>query len=175
MLIGACGSMACSIHVSRRQAAQASGFDFGRLDRNLAYFFELCHPATTVVIAHPRPRLVHLGTRDSVTFREVPDADIGVERPRLFPLGSARACAAAALALGPESEGYSNFDIGLHHFRFARGSQFSAFSIIMPPPRAPCDVSYGGHCLCQSDADWCLQSDAMADLRLKLRRDVGDA
>lgn len=87
-------------------AARTSGFDFGRLDRNLAYFFELCHPATTVVIAHPRPRLVHLGARDSVTFREVPDADVGVERPQLFPLGSGQACAAAALALGPESEGY---------------------------------------------------------------------
>lgn len=87
-------------------AAQASGFDFGRLDRNLAYFFELCHPATTVVIAHDRPRLVHLGARETSTFREVPDADVGVERPRLFPLQSAEACAAAALALGPGSEGY---------------------------------------------------------------------
>ena len=101
---------------SRLKAARTSGFDFGRLDRNLAYFFELCHPATTVVIAHPRPRLVHLGARDSVTFREVPDADVGVERPQLFPLGSGQACAAAALALGPESEGYGNFDISLHHF-----------------------------------------------------------
>ena len=87
-------------------AAQASGFDFGRLDRNLAYFFELCHPATTVVIAHDRPRLVHLGARETSTLREVPDADVGVERPRLFPLQSAEASAAAAMALGPGSEGY---------------------------------------------------------------------
>lgn len=89
-----------------REAAEASGLDYSRLDRSRTYCFELLHPNNTVVIYHPRPRLVHIGTRDMVTLAEVPDDDIGIEKPTVFPLSDLAACQLAASALPETCEGY---------------------------------------------------------------------
>lgn len=88
------------------EAAAASGLDYACLDRSHTYCFELLHPENTVVIRHPRPRLVHLGTRDTTTLQELLDEDIGVERPAVFPLHDFGACRRAAAVLPENCEGY---------------------------------------------------------------------
>lgn len=88
------------------EAAAASGLDRSRLMPSRSYCFELLHPESTVVINHPRPRLVHLGTRDMESLQEVLDDDIGIERPRVFPLADITSCLAAAQALPSDMEGF---------------------------------------------------------------------
>jgi len=88
------------------EAAFASGLKYDRLDKSHTYCFELLHPENTVVIPHPRPRLVHIGTRDIATLKELPEDHIGVEKPTVFSLHDLEACKDAAKALPATCEGY---------------------------------------------------------------------
>ena len=92
------------------EAGAASGLDYARLDKATSYFFELCHPEARVLVPHPRPRLVHLGARNNLTLVEDTEADIGVERPRVFDISSLQGCLEATAQLEPEPEPASAVD-----------------------------------------------------------------
>ncbi len=71
---------------------------FDTLDRNCTYIFELVAPETKVVVSYEQTMLYHLGTRHNITGRET-DVDIGIRKPRAYPLTSLDDCLHAALML----------------------------------------------------------------------------
>lgn len=78
------------------------------LDPYCCYFFERLHPLGRIVVLVPAPRLVHIGTRNMRTLRELPDVDIGVPHPHeLRGVGSVEDVArVAARILWTRGEGF---------------------------------------------------------------------
>ena len=71
---------------------------FDRLDREETYIFELVSPEAPVVIRYPQTSLIHIGTRNRQTGKERV-CDIGIRRPKEYPLGSLDDCLTAAASL----------------------------------------------------------------------------
>lgn len=67
--------------------------------------FELMHPEQVIVIRYETPKIVHIGTRNNVTFEESYD-HIGVEQVETFDLKTVDDCVKAAGKLGFSQEGY---------------------------------------------------------------------
>lgn len=65
------------------------------LDLNYTYMFELVSPYNQVVIRYDKPQLYHIGTRNKWTGDEE-DVDIGIQKPKEYPLGSLDDCIKAA-------------------------------------------------------------------------------
>ncbi len=86
-------------------ARRRAGLDLSALDKNRTYMFELVSPYNKVVILYPELDIYHIGTRDNNTLEEL-DVDIGVKKPKEFPLGDLAGCIAAATALPADKEGY---------------------------------------------------------------------
>lgn len=57
--------------------------NYNKLDKNCCYSFVLCHPKNRIVVKYNKPKLVHVLTRNLITFDEI-DTNIGVEKPRRF-------------------------------------------------------------------------------------------
>ena len=79
------------------------GIKLGNLSHDHTYIFELCTPYNAVVVKHDEPKLYHIGTRDNLTFEEI-NVDIGVEKPKEYPLHSLSAVLDAAEALNRDGE-----------------------------------------------------------------------
>jgi hypothetical protein len=62
-------------------------------------------PHNRIVVKYDDTSVLHIGTRDNRTLREC-DVDIGVAKPRVFPLRTLDECIASARALSYDSEGY---------------------------------------------------------------------
>ena len=91
------------------------------LDRECTYIFELVGPETRVVVAYPSPMLYHIGTRNSRTGEES-DSDIGILKPRQYPLKSLQDCIEAAERLNDgrdsvEFEGFVVVDADWHRVK----------------------------------------------------------
>ena len=86
-------------------AAQNSGLDFSKLDKNVTYMFELVSPYNRVVICYDRPEIWHIGSRNVKTFEEL-DVDIGVQKPEEYKFASLKDCIEGAKALSDDEEGY---------------------------------------------------------------------
>ena len=79
---------------------------YERLDTDCCYMFERLHPEAVIVVPVAAPRLVHVGTRNMRTLREL-DCSIGVEQPRRHVFPTLRACVdAAAVIPWSSGEGY---------------------------------------------------------------------
>ena len=52
-----------------------------RLNPEYVYAFVLMHPDNQIVVKYDRPKLVHVLTRDTNTWTEVTDVDLGVPKP----------------------------------------------------------------------------------------------
>ena len=76
---------------------------FSELDKSLTYIFELVSPRTQVIIKYDKAMLYHIGTRNNLTGREL-ECDIGIIKPKSYPLGSLSDCLAAANTLNAECE-----------------------------------------------------------------------
>ena len=71
---------------------------FENLNKDYTYIFELVSPQTRIVINYEKTSLYHLGTRNNVTGEEY-DLEIGIKKPRSYPLTSLEDCINAAVAL----------------------------------------------------------------------------
>ena len=87
-----------------RSAANYGDIPFDALDVDRTYIFELVGPEVQVVVSYDEPMLFHTGTRHNVTGQEY-DEDIGVRRPRSYPLRSLEDCVEAARSLNSGGQG----------------------------------------------------------------------
>ena len=60
---------------------------FDELNKDYTYIFELIAPENRVVIEYDVCKLVHIGTRNNKTGEEY-DLDIGIEKPKTYPLST---------------------------------------------------------------------------------------
>ena len=73
------------------------------LRHDRTYMFELVAPEQRIVVRYLYPKLFHIGTRSNLTGEEFRE-DIGIPRPKEFPLHSLEECIEAAKALNREGE-----------------------------------------------------------------------
>ncbi len=107
-----------------RRAENYGDIPFDRLDKDSTYIFELVSPETRVLIKYDRTALYHIGTRHNLTGKER-EEDIGIQKPRSFPLQSLQDCLNAAAALNPpcavsedvEQEGFVVVDKDWHRVK----------------------------------------------------------
>ena len=71
---------------------------FWQLNEDYTYIFELVSPQTRIVIPYEKAMLYHLGTRNNITGEEY-DLDIGIQKPKSYPLTSLEDCIYAAKVL----------------------------------------------------------------------------
>ena len=86
-----------------RKAENYGEIPFYALDREKTYIFELVSPEAPIVVAYPKTLLYHIGTRSNLTGREE-TPDIGLPRPKEYPLSSLEDCLRAAAALNATKE-----------------------------------------------------------------------
>lgn len=85
------------------KAENLGDIPFSALDKNKTYIFELVSPYTRVVIDYGKTYLYHLGTRCNLKGLES-DEDIGIEKPRSYPLYDLESCISAVLNMNKGSD-----------------------------------------------------------------------
>ena len=78
-------------------------YTLNSLDKNYTYIFELVSPYNKIVVRYNECKLYHIGTRNNLTGQEY-DIDIGVEKPKRFPLSTLEQCIIAASVLNKGNE-----------------------------------------------------------------------
>lgn len=78
-----------------KKAENYKDIDFNKLDIDKTYMFELVSPYNRVVIPYNDIMLYHIGTRDNNTGEEF-EIDIGIKKPKNYPLSSLDECMVAA-------------------------------------------------------------------------------
>lgn len=73
-------------------------------NKDYTFIFELVSPETQVVVKYPKPHLCHIGTRSNISGQEM-DFDIGIEKPKEYPLKSLDDCVTAAGELNKSDDG----------------------------------------------------------------------
>jgi hypothetical protein len=87
-----------------------NGYDYANFDVNCTYMFELCCWDNRVVVPHKEDKIYHIGTRNNQTLEEV-NVDIGIPKPKVYPLGSIEQCIEVAKTMKPnEHEGFIVLD-----------------------------------------------------------------
>jgi hypothetical protein len=86
-------------------ARAKSNLDFSTLDPNFTYMFELVSPYNRVVVPYTETKIYHIGTRDMRTLKEI-EIDIGVEKPKHYPLNTLQDCLNATSRMPFNEEGY---------------------------------------------------------------------
>lgn len=71
------------------------------LDEDLTYMFELVSPYNQVVIRYDKPQIFHIGTKNRITGEEL-DVDIGITKPKEFPLKTLYDCILAVAKLNED-------------------------------------------------------------------------
>lgn len=94
---------------------------FDKLDKSKTYIFELVSPLTRIVIDYDATMLYHIGTRSNITGEESED-DIGVIKPKSYPLPNLNSCIEAVMALNKDSdnieaEGFVVVDKNYHRIK----------------------------------------------------------
>lgn len=84
------------------QADNLKDIPFNKLDKDCTYIFELVSPMNRVVVDYGFTSLYHLGTRNNLTGVEM-DVDIGVKKPKSYPISSLSDCIKAAVLLNKEN------------------------------------------------------------------------
>jgi len=87
------------------EAWNRTGVSLEALDPHYTYMFELTSPHNRVVVWYAETAIRHIGTRDSRTLLEC-DMDIGIAKPKTFPLRTLEACIESAKSLDRDAEGY---------------------------------------------------------------------
>ena len=86
-------------------ASKKQRLDWRALDKECTYLFELCSPFNKIVVHYPDVKILHLATRVTANGEYV-EHDVGIEKPRVFPVSSEAECLAAAEHLPFNEEGY---------------------------------------------------------------------
>lgn len=118
---------------------------WSKLNKECTYIFELVSPENQIVIKYPEAMLYHIGTRSNITGEEL-DIDIGMPKPKTYPLGTLDECVDSILSLNANtdhvaSEGYVVVDANYHRVKvktpeyvfahhFLKGNNVSKLSII---------------------------------------------
>jgi hypothetical protein len=89
---------------------------FKRLNINNTYMFEIVSPLNRVVVPYRETEIYHIGTRDNYTLREL-NEDIGIQKPKEFPLSSLEECLSAVEILPFSQEGYVVVDKFWHRVK----------------------------------------------------------
>ena len=77
--------------------------DYSILDKDCTYIFELCSSISRVVVKWDETVLYHIGTKNNKTGLEF-ISDIGIQKPKEYPVTSMEECLKAAKALSPANE-----------------------------------------------------------------------
>ena len=93
------------LHALFMKAWDKTGISMDALDKDLNYMFELTSPHNRVVVRYDDISLHHIGARSIRTLLEC-DVDIGIPKPKTFPLQTLDDCIDSAKRLGYDSEGY---------------------------------------------------------------------
>ncbi|MBQ4511227.1 MAG: hypothetical protein II984_10930, partial [Clostridia bacterium] len=86
-----------------RSAVNFNDIPFDKLDKSSTYIFELVSPQTRVVVKYDETALYHLGTRSNITGIER-NEDIGIKKPKSYPINSLEDCVKAAIELNKDCE-----------------------------------------------------------------------
>ena len=78
-------------------------FSICKLLKGKTYSFELVSPYNKVVVYYPERKIYHIGTRDNATGLEE-NIDIGIPKPKEYPLRSLKAVLAAAEQLNKKDD-----------------------------------------------------------------------
>ena len=97
-------------------ARKKAKLNYDDLDKNCTYMFELVSPYNKVVVDYPETKIYHIGTRDNVTLLEK-NVDIGVEKPKLYPLHTLDGCLDACKNMPFNQEGYVVVDKDWHRVK----------------------------------------------------------
>lgn len=89
------------------EAKKNQGLDYSLLNKDYTYIFELVSPLNRVVIKYDSIEIFHTGTRNNLTGEEM-DIDIGIKKPKTYPLYSLEDCIEAAKIL---NKGCDKFDL----------------------------------------------------------------
>ena len=106
------GSYGELFEVARRRA----GLNFGALDPECTYMFELVSPYNKAIVYYADIAIFHIGTRNNISLKEF-DTNIGVAKPKTFPLNSLDDCMRAAANLPFNEEGYVVVDANFHRVK----------------------------------------------------------
>lgn len=87
------------------EGMKKTGVDHTQFDPNYTYMFELTSPYNRVVVPHTEIKIYHTGTRDNRTLEEL-DMDIGIDKPREYPMSSLEQVMEASKKLPFIEEGY---------------------------------------------------------------------
>ena len=107
---------------------------FASLDKSCTYIFELVSPQTQVIVRYPAEHLYHTGTRNNLTGQEM-DTDIGIEKPKEYPLSTLEECLQAADALNPDEdsvtqEGFVVVDRNWHRIKVKSPAYFAMHRMV---------------------------------------------
>ena len=85
--------------------------DFDILNKDYTYIFELVSPLNRVVIKYSEIEIYHIGTRNNLTGEELVE-DIGIKKPKAYPLTSLKDCIDAAAALNKDCDKFDLLNEG---------------------------------------------------------------
>lgn len=86
-----------------RSAVNYGKIPFESLDHEKTYLFELVSPKTRIVVPYNETMLYHIGTKNRLTGRET-EEELGIRKPKKYPLHSLEECIRAAAALNSTRE-----------------------------------------------------------------------
>lgn len=105
------------------EASNNQKLDYSVLSKDCTYIFELVSPLNRVVIKYDSIEIYHIGTRNNLTGIEE-NVDIGIKKPKTYPLNSLQDCIEAAKILNDgcdkfelEDEGFVVVDKDWHRIK----------------------------------------------------------
>lgn len=102
------------------KATNYKDIKFDQLNKDYTYIFELVSPENQIVVKYEDYKLYHLGTRNNITGQEL-KVDIGIEKPKTYPLHSFEDCLEAAKNLNKDDsvqyEGFVVVDKDFHRIK----------------------------------------------------------
>jgi hypothetical protein len=87
------------------EAKEKASLDFGVLNINFTYMFELTSPYNRMVVPYSETQITHIGTRDNISFKEY-EIDIWIKKPKKYKFNSLEDCIENAKTLPFDEEGY---------------------------------------------------------------------
>ena len=87
------------------EACRINNFTFDGLDKGYTYMFELVSPHNKIIVHYGDIDIYHIGTRNNKTLSEL-DVNIGIKKPKVYPLRTLEGCERAAKDLPFNDEGY---------------------------------------------------------------------
>jgi T4 RnlA family RNA ligase len=105
---------------------------WNRLDKDVTYMFELCHPLNKIVIRYDKPALYYLGSRNNKTFQEFyenPAPEIFPE-PKTFSFNSLEDALEMSKELPFDQEGYIVVDKDYNRVKLKSPAYFAAHRML---------------------------------------------